>query len=164
MLGGALTPLLELWREAIEAAEAMRKQIQARAKSDALCRRLMSVPGVGSLTVVAYVATIDEPERFRRSEQVGAYVGLVPSVYQSGDTGYRGRITKEGDGLLRWLLVEAAHNLLTHTRRDCALKRWGQRLIEHKGVGKARVAVARKLAVILHRLWVSGETFDWQRA
>lgn len=160
-LAGVMAPLLALWRQAIEAAEAMRKQIQARAKRDPLCRRLISVPGVGALTVTAYVATIDAPERFAHSEQVGAYLGLVPSVYQSGDTDYRGRITKEGDGLLRWLLVEAAHSLLTHTCRDCALKRWGQRLVEHKGVGKARVAVARKLAVILHLLW---ETFDWQRA
>jgi transposase len=160
----AIEPLLALWRQAIDAAETMRKQIVASCKTDTLCRRLMSAPGIGPVTVSAYIATIDDPQRFAHSEQVGAYIGLVPSVYQSGDTEYRGRITKEGDRLLRWLLVEAAHSLLTHTRRDCALKRWGLRLAEQKGVGKARVAVARKLAVILHRLWITGESFDWQRA
>ncbi|MGR8953658.1 MAG: IS110 family transposase [Gammaproteobacteria bacterium] len=163
-LATAFTPLLELWRQAIDAAEALRKEIAAQTKQDAVCQRLMSVPGVGPLTAAAYVATIDDPQRFKRSDQVGAYVGLVPSVYQSGDIDYRGRVTKEGDRLLRWLLVEAAHNLLSHTRRDCALKRWGEKLEAHKGTGKARVAVARKLAVILHRLWITGGTFDWQRA
>ena len=162
-LAAAFTPLLELWRQAIDAAEALRKEIAAQTKQDAVCQRLMSVPGVGPLTAAAYVATIDDPQRFKRSDQVGAYVGLVPSVYQSGDIDYRGRVTKEGDRLLRWLLVEAAHNLLSHTRRDCALKRWGEKLEAHKGTGKARVAVARKLAVILHRLWITGGTFDWQR-
>ncbi|MGR8953527.1 MAG: IS110 family transposase [Gammaproteobacteria bacterium] len=162
-LGGALTPLLALWRQSIDAAEVLRKEITARTQQDTVCRRLMSVPGVGPLTAAAYLATIDDPERFQRSDQVGAYLGLVPSVYQSGDIDYRGRITKEGDGLLRWLLVEAAHSLLSHTRRDFALKRWGKRLEAQKGTGKARVAVARKLAVILHRLWITGETFDWQR-
>lgn len=160
----ALSPLLALWRQAIDAAETLNKEITARAKHDAVCRRLMSVPGIGPLTAAAYQATIDDPSRFQRSAQVGAYLGLVPSVYQSGDIDYRGRITKEGDRLLRWLLVEAAHNLLSHTQRDCALKRWGERLEAHKGTGKARVAVARKLAIILHRLWLTGETFDWQRA
>jgi len=162
-LAGALTPLLNLWRQSIDAAEVLRKEIKVRIRQDSVCRRLMSVPGVGPLTAAAYLATIDDPERFQRSDQVGAYLGLVPSVYQSGDIDYRGRITKEGDGLLRWLLVEAAHSLLSHTRRDCALKRWGERLQAQKGIGKARVAVARKLAVILHRLWITGETFDWQR-
>lgn len=161
---GAITPLLELWRSAIDGAKQMEKRIAVVAKDDAVCRRLMTVPGIGPLKAVAYMATIDQAERFERSDQVPAYLGLVPSVYQSGDVDYRGRITKEGDRLLRWLLVEAAHNLLTHTRREFALKRWGQRLQQHKGTGKARVAVARKLAMILHRLWVTGETFDWQRA
>lgn len=163
-LAGALTPLLTLWRQAIDAAETLNKTIAVRAKQDAVCRRLMSVPGVGPLTAAAYQSTIDDPSRFPRSDQVGAYLGLAPSVYQSGDIDYRGRITKEGDGLLRWLLVEAAHNLLSHTQRDCALKRWGEKLAAQKGTGKARVAVARKLAIILHRLWMTGETFDWQRA
>jgi transposase len=162
-LAGAISPLLELWRQAIDGADRLGKQLTRMVKEDAVCRRLMTVPGVGPLTAAAYLATIDDPQRFKRSDQVAAYLGLVPSVYQSGEVDYRGRITKEGDGLLRWLLVEAAHSLLTHTQRDFALKRWGERLEQQKGTGKARVAVARKLAMILHRLWVTGETFDWQR-
>jgi transposase len=112
----------------------------------------------------AYVATIDDPQRFAHSDQVADYVGLVPSVYQSGETEYRGRITKEGDALLRWLLVEAANVVLTRLQRTCALQRWGRRVLAKKGLSKARVAVARKLSVLLHRLWISGEEFDWARA
>ncbi len=112
----------------------------------------------------AFVATVDDPGRFHRSDQVPAYLGLVPGVQQSGEVEVRSSITKEGDGLLRWLLVEAAHVLLTRTRRSCALKRWGLKLQARKGAGKARVAVARKLAILLHRIWLTGEPFDWQRA
>ena len=163
-LTAIVEPLLRVWRQAVDEAQAMKKIIAAMAKAEPLCQLLMSAPGVGPLTASAYVATIDDPHRFRRSEQVGAYVGIVPRIYQSGDTAYLGRITKEGDRLLRWLLVEAAHCLLTHTKKDCTLKRWGLQLQARKGAGKAKVAVARKLAVILHRMWITGEKFDWQRA
>ena len=159
-----ITPLLRLWRQAVEEAKQMKKKLEALAKEDPLGRLLMSAPGVGPLTASAFVATIDDPHRFTRSDQVGAYIGLVPKIYQSGETVYLGRITKEGDKLLRWLLVESAHCLLTNTKKDFALKRWGLQLQEKKGVGKARVAVARKLSVILHRMWLTGEKFNWQRA
>lgn len=159
-----VAPLCQVWQLAYEQAGELEGALREQAREDALVKRLMSVPGVGVLTASAFVATIDEPRRFARSDQVPAYLGLVPSVYQSGDVEYRGRITKEGDGLLRWLLVEAAHTLLTRTRRSCALKRWGVRLLERKGHGKANVAVARKLAMVLHRVWLSGESFDWKRA
>jgi len=121
-------------------------------------------PGVGPAVATAFVATVDDPRRFRRGDQVAAYLGLVPGVHQSGEVELRSSITKEGDGLLRWLLVEAAHVLLTRTRKSCPLKRWGLRLQARKGAGKARVAVARKLAMILHRIWLTGEPFDWQQA
>jgi transposase len=124
----------------------------------------MTVPGVGPLVASAYVATIDEPWRFGSSTQVPAYLGLVPSVEQSGQREVHGRITREGDGLLRSYLIEAAQVLLTRTRRSCALKRWGLRLCRKKGLRKARVAVARKLAILLHRLWITGEDFDPARA
>ena len=104
-------------------------------------------------------ATRDDPRRFRRGEEVGDYVGLTPRVYQSGEVEYRGRITREGDKLLRWLLVEAAHNLLTRGQ-DCALKRWGKRLERRKGSAKAKVAVARKLAILLWRIWLRREPFQ----
>ena len=120
------------------------QHLKSRAREDPVCRLLMTVPGVGPLVSSAYVATIDDPARFARTDQVPAYLGLVPSVSQSGETERRGRITKEGDHLLRWLLVEAAHVLLAHERSDHALKRWGKRLERRKGPAKAKVAVARK--------------------
>lgn len=163
-----LMPMLEMLLEVRHATRMalakLTKALKRNAKLDPLCRLLMTAPGVGPIVAAAYVATIDEPRRFRRSAQAAAYLGLAPRVYQSAETEYRGRISKEGDHLLRWLLVEAAHVLLTRTRRDSALKRWGQRLIERKGLAKARVAVARKLAIVLHRMWLTGEPFNAEPA
>ena len=159
-----LRPLLKIWREATRSADRLYARFKRQSRRDPLRRRLMSVPGVGPMVASAFVATVDEPTRFARADQVPAYVGLVPGVHQSGEVDHRTPITKEGDGLLRWLLVEAAHVLLTRTRRSCALKRWGLKLQEKKGPGKARVAVARKLAMLLHRIWLTGEAFDYQRA
>ena len=163
-LWSLLRPLCKVWREVVREAETLRKRVEAQSRQEAVTRRLMSVPGVGPLVATAFIATIDDPRRFQRGDQVAAYLGLTPSVHQSGETEYRGRITKEGDGLLRWLLVEAAHVLLTRTKQNCELKRWGLRLSRKKGHGKARVAVARKPAMLLHRLWLREETFDWQQA
>lgn len=154
-----LEPLVEVRRQALRAAEQMRKQVVRRAAAEPVHQRLMSVPGVGPLTATAYVATIDDPRRFGSSDQVPAYIGLVPSVDQSGEVEIHGHITREGDGLLRGYLVEAAHVLLTRKRGSCRLKRWGLMLAKKKGHGKARVAVARKLAALLHRLWISGELY-----
>jgi transposase len=154
-----LEPLVEVRRQALRAAEQMRRRMLREASEDGVTRRLMTVPGVGPLTASAYVATLDDPKRFRSSSQVAAYVGLVPSVSQSGELDVHGHITREGDGMLRRYLVEAAHVLLTRTRRTCRLKRWGLRLARKKGHGKARVAVARKLAGLLHRLWITGESY-----
>lgn len=159
-----LEPLVKVWRQALEGAERMRKQMASQASAESVPRQLMTVPGVGPLVASTYVATIDEPRRFRSSRQVPAYLGLVPSVEQSGQREVHGRITREGDGLLRSYLIEAAQVLLTRTRRSCSLKRWGLRLWKKKGLAKARVAVARKLAILLHRLWITGETFDPARA
>ena len=124
----------------------------------------ISLPNWGSqtelpMTAVAFVSTVDDPRRFARSDQVAAYMGLAPSVYQTGDTHYTGSITREGDKLTRTLLAEAANALLAHYRGDCALKRWGERLAERKGGGKARIAVARKMAMVLHRMWINNEPF-----
>ncbi len=159
-----LEPLLDLRRQARERAEELEKRLQDLVRGNSVCERLMSVPGVGPVISAAYVATIDDPHRFENSDQIADYLGLVPSVYQSGETEYRGRITKEGDKMLRWLLVEGAAVLLSRVKRSCALQRWGRKLAAKKGWAKARVAVARKLAVLLHRLWVTGERFDWARA
>lgn len=114
---------------------------------------LTSIPGVGAATATAFVATIDTPDRFQNGEQIASYLGLVPRIYQSVETHYQGRITQEGDKLPRWLLVEAAHILLTRTKGEFALKQWGLKLQKTKGVGKARVAVARKLCCLMWELW-----------
>lgn len=155
-----LEPLVQLRAQALRSAEQMKKQLAQRITQDPVGQRLMSVPGVGPLTATAFRATIDQPERFRSGAQVAAYVGLVPSVAQSGESELHGHITREGDGLLRSYLVEAAQVLLTRTKGQSRLKRWGQKLAKKKGYGKARVAVARKLAALLHHLWVSGQCYQ----
>ena len=158
-LAPILAPLLCLYEQAQQAAKALARMIRQQVRQDPVCRRLMQVPGVGPLVASTYVATLDDPTRFARSTHVAAYLGLVPRVHQSGETHYHGRISKEGDKLLRWLLVEAAHVLLTRTKRTCALKRWGLKLAKKRGQGKAKVAVAWKLAILLHRLWVTETPF-----
>ena len=161
----SLEALLELWARAGEQAKALKRSMQrarVEPEHEAVAEQLQSVPGVGPLVSRAYVATVDDPRRFHRAEAVPDYLGLSPSVHQTGETEYRGRITKEGDELLRWHLVEAAHSLLNRGP-DCALKRWGEALRQRKGGAKAKVAVARKLAMLLYRLWLSGERFDAQR-
>lgn len=165
MLSEAIKPLLEAWRLLDSQERQMYKDLNKKvAKNNPDVKRLMTVPGVGPATAAAFVATIDDPRRFPSGEQVASYLGLVPSVYQSGDVEIKGRITKHGDNLLRWLLVEASITLLTRSQQECALKTWGLKLKETKGFGKARVAVARKLTCLLHHLWVNKETFDLKLA
>ncbi len=127
------------------------------------CRRLMTVPGVGPITALAYVTAIDDPGRFRKGRSVGAYLGLTPRRYQSGEVDRAGRISKCGDGLVRTLLFEAAGVLLTRVQRMSPLKAWGLRLAKRIGAKKAKVAVARKLAVILHCMWTDGTEFWWTK-
>ncbi len=124
----------------------------------------MSVPGVGPLTALAFMTAVDDPERFAHSSTVGAYLGLTPRRYQSGEVDRAGRISKCGDGLARAYLFEAAHTLLTRVKRWSALKAWAARLARRVGAGKAKVALARKLAVILQRIWRDGGAFRWGRA
>lgn len=133
----------------------------ARTRRDPACRRLMTVPGVGAVTAAAFVATVDDPARFRHSASVGAYLGLTPRRRQSGTMDVSGHISKAGDGLLRCYLFEAATTLLSRVQRWSALKAWGVRLAKRVGQKKARVAVARKLAVVMHRMWADGTEFRW---
>jgi transposase len=121
----------------------------------------MTAPGVGVLTAAAFMTTVDNPARFKKSRSVGAYLGMTPRRYQSGKTDIAGRISKCGDALVRGYLFEAATTLLTRVKKWSALKAWGLRLAKRGGMKKATVAVARKLAVILHRMWVTGEEFRW---
>ncbi len=158
-LSMVVEPLLDALYSLRCAEAKLTKALKARVKLNASCQLLMTAPGVGVVTAACYVATVDDPHRFAESAQVPAYFGLVPRVYQTGETEYRGRITKEGDSLMRMLMVEASHVLLTRTKSDHALKRWGQGLRERKGPGKARVAVARKLSMVLHQMWLNNEPY-----
>jgi transposase len=131
------------------------------ARRDAQVRRFMTVPGVGPITALCFKATIDDPMRFKRSRSVGAYVGLTTRRHASGEVDWSGRISKCGDAMLRMYLFEAAGVLLTRVPKWSALKAWGTRLAKRSGLRKAKVAVARKLAVILHRMWVDETEFNW---
>lgn len=131
------------------------------AKALSASRLLMTVPGVGANTALSFAATIDDAGRFAKSRTVAAYLGLTPRRHQSGEMDYSGRISKQGDGLLRSLLYEAANSLLTVVRRAHPLKDWARRLKKRSGHKKACVALARKLAVIMHRMLVTGEAFRW---
>ena len=153
--------LLKVWRSTGEQLVILHRRVLRHVRSDETCRRLMTVPGVGAVTAAAFVAAVDDPERFRRSSSVGAYFGLTPRRCQSGDMDYTGRISKCGDALMRTYLFEAANVLLTRVQAWSTLKAWGTRLVKRIGVTKAKVALARKLAVILHRMWRDGTTFRW---
>ena len=121
----------------------------------------MTVPGVGPLTALAFVSTVDDPKRFSKSRNVGAYFGLTPRRYQSGELDTNGSISKCGDSLMRAYLFESATTLLTRVQKWSALKAWGIRLAKRTGMKKAKVAVARKLAVMMHCMWLTGEPFRW---
>ena len=126
-------------------------------REETVCRRLLSVPGGGPITALAFRATIDRPDRFRRSRDVGAHLGLTPARYQSGETEIVGKVSRCGDELARTALYEAAHSLLMRSKKWSSLRAWGLKIAKACGMARARVAVARKLAVILHRMW-SDET------
>jgi transposase len=120
-------------------------------------------PDAVRITALAFKATIDDPARFARSRSVGAYVGLTSRRHASGEVDWTGRISKCGDAMLRSYLFEAAGVLLTRVPKWSAVKAWGVRLAKRNGLRKAKVAVARKLAVILHRMWIDGTEFNWSK-
>ena len=144
-----------------EQLRASNRLLECRATEDAVCSRLMTVPGVGPITALTFTASVEDPHRFTRSEDVGAYAGLVPRRSQSGERDVRGNISKAGDPMLRRSLYEAANIMLCRVQRPFALQQWGQRIAESKGNKRARIAVARKLAVLLHSLWVNETEFRW---
>ena len=143
-----------------EQQRALYRKLEKHTKKNEITDLLMTHPGVGPATAAAFVATIDDPNRFADGEKVASYIGLTPSVYKSGDTEHYGSITKTGDKLLRWLLVESANILLTRSKSECGLRRWGLRLSEKKGSGKAKVAVARRLCSILWKMWKDRTEFN----
>ena len=128
-------------------------------EEDQVCRRLMTVPGVGAVVSLTYRAAVDDPGRFKNSEAVGAFFGLTPRRYQSGETDAAGGITRVGDASVRTALHDAANALLTRVTRFSTLKRWAMEVAKRRGMRRAKVALARKLAVVMHRIWTSGEPY-----
>jgi transposase len=152
--------LLGVHAALLRAFNGFERRVRAMARQDAKARLLMSTPGVGAIVALIFASAIDDPARFRSSKSVGAHFGMTPKKYQSGETDYSGRISKIGDTSVRTGLYEAAHVMLTRPVKGSALKSWAMRLAKRVGMQKAKVALARKLAVIMHRMLVDGKPFN----
>ena len=161
VLSASVEPLLAIVATMAHELAQLTGRVLAIVRDEPVCRRLMGVPGVGPLTALAFRATIDRPERFRHSRDVGAHLGLTPKRYQSGETDVQGGISRCGDELARTALYEAAHSLLVRSRRWSSLRAWGMQVARRRGMARARVAVARKLACVLHRMWADDAEFRW---
>jgi len=161
LLWESVRPLLEVREKVRREIVALYRKLVELARSGEDGRRSMTVPGIGPITALAFLTAIDDPSRFQRSRSVGAYIGLTPRRYASGEVDWTGRISKCGDRMLRTYLFEAAGVLLTRVPQWCKLKAWGHRLWKRIGFKKAKIALARKLAVILHRMWRDGTDFIW---
>lgn len=154
--------LLAVHEQVCREQEKLDRQVRRLAHEDETTRRLMSVPGIGVVTALTYRHTIDDPSRFSSARNVAAYLGLTPRRKQSGETDVNGRVSHWGDRLLRTYLYEAASVLMHRTKKWSSLKAWGIRLSKRIGMKKAKVAVARKMAVLLHCIWVDGTIFEWK--
>ena len=141
----------------------MHRQMLKLAREDRVCQRLMSTSGVGALVAITYRSAVDDPSRFGKSRTVGAYFGLTPKKYQSGETDVDGGISRVGDTMARTALYEAANAMLTRATRFSALKRWAMDVAKRRGMKRAKVALARKLATVLHRMWVDETEFRWSK-
>lgn len=151
--------MLAVWSGLRQQIAVLSRQVEQQATDDPVCRRLMTMGGIGKLTALAYRTAIDDPDRFRHSASVGAYLGLTPRRYASGEIDRMGRISRCGDALVRSYLYEAANIMLIRARGTSPLKSWGLKLAKRAGFKKARVALARKMAVVLHRMWRDGTDF-----
>jgi len=156
-------PLLIVRRVLREQIGILHRRLLAIVRDDDVCRRLMTIPGVGPVVALTYRATVDVPARFRNSRAVGAVFGLTPSKYQSGEVDRTGAISRCGDEMMRAMLYEAAHILLVRTTKWSWLRAWAMTIARRRGLKKAVVALARRLAVIMHRMWVDGTEFRWSR-
>jgi transposase len=161
VLSASTEPLLAIIAAMTRELAQLTRQILDIVRGEPVCRRLMGVPGVGPLTALTFRATIDRPDRFRRSRDVGAHLGLTPKRYQSGETDVQGGISRCGDELARTALYEAAHSLLVRSRKWSTLRAWGMQVARRRGMARARIAVARKLSTILHRMWIDGSDCRW---
>jgi transposase len=162
-LFAVVRPMLNVREALCQQCAVLHKMLLQSVRANTVCRRLLSVPGVGPVVALTYATGVDDPARFAHSRDIGPHFGLVPRKYASGEIDRNGSITKAGDGAVREALVQAALTLLTRDRRWCALKNWGMAVAKRRGLHRAVVAVARKLAIVLHRIWVDGTTFNWSR-
>jgi transposase len=162
-LAALVEPLLVVRRVLREQIAVLHCRLLAIVRNDEVCRRLMTTPGVGPVVALTYRATIDVPARFRNSRAVGAVMGLTPCKYQSGQSDRTGAISKCGDEMLRVMLYEAAQILLMRSTKWSWLKAWAMQIARRRGIKKAIVALARRLAVIMHRIWVDGTEFRWTK-
>jgi transposase len=161
LLAEVVRPLLAARKAMLEQLARLDRMVLVAARKDPVCRRLMTAPGAGTVVALAFRTTIDLPQRFRQSATVAPHLGLTPRKYQSGQTDRSGRISKYGDAMMRHLLYESATLVLGRLKRAARLKEWGLQIAERRGIKRARAAVARKLGVILHRMWLDGTDFRW---
>jgi transposase len=162
-LAALVEPLLVVRRVLREQLAVLHRRLLVIVRDDDVCRRLMTIPGVGPVVALTYRVTVDVPARFKNSKAVGAVFGLTPSRYQSGESDRPGGISRCGDQMMRVMLYEAAQIMLTRTNKWSWLKAWAMKIARHRGMKKAIVALARRLAVIMHRIWVDGTEFQWTR-
>ena len=164
LLSSIFEPLLRLHKSLRESLADLHRLVLRAVRADPICRRLMTMPGIGPVTALTYRATIDDPKRFRRSRSVGAYLGLTPRRYQSGGVDRVGRITKVGDGGTRTALFEAANVILRPSTRWSSMKAWAMKIAARQGTRRAKVALARRMAVTLHRMWIDEQDLRWTAA
>lgn len=163
-LAAIIEPLLSVRRVMRQQLATLHKMLLDAVRDDPVCRRFMTVPGVGPVVALTYRASVDQPHRFLHSRAVGAHAGLTPKRHQSGEIDYDGAVSKCGDAMLRTMLYEAAQSMLTHSKKWSWLKAWAMRVAQRRGVRRAIVALARRLAVILHRMWIDGADFRWSNS
>jgi transposase len=162
-LAALIEPMLVVRQVLREQFAVLHKRLLVMAREDGVAQRLMTIPGVGAVVALGYLAAVDIPARFTRSKTVGAVFGLTPSQYQSGETQRQGRISRCGDADMRALLYEAAQVMLFRSQKWSWLKAWAMKVVQRRGAMKGIVALARRLAVIMHRIWVDGTTFRYAR-
>jgi len=158
-----MVPLLAARRALRDQFADLHRKLLVVVKEDKVCRRLMTIPGVGPVVSLAFTATIDIPARFRNARSVGPALGLTPTLHQSGESSRIGRVSLCGDAMMRGLLYEAAQVLLTRVTKWSWLKAWAMQVAKRRGQRRAIVALARRLAVIMHRMWSDGTDFRWTR-
>jgi transposase len=156
-------PLLIVRRVLHEQIDILHRRLLAVVRNDDVCRRLMTIPGVGPVVALTYRVTVDVPARFKNSKAVGVAFGLTPARYQSGESDRTGGISRCGDEMMRMMLYEAAQTMLVVSTKWSWLKAWAMKIAKNRGMKKAIVALARRLAVIMHRIWIDGTEFRWTK-